>query len=543
MQLQAINGSRAATAAVATASVVLDVLDDAAPELDELCTVEFGVLGADWLQLGERAIVAVALESDDPGGVVHLISPGDSGSAGGDQASSLFVVTDMDNRQSTVVVQVFRDAGTVGDALVAYELRYAAPANSVFAGSELLQTWETQGVARIEAGAASARVEVLLPANVRLEINGLLELEIANVELEVDGELRATLSAFSESASIRVDESRRLVASMVAENALAHGRVSIASELYTVEEQQGGNVVTVGVVRDIASAGEVQVLWQAAEKPGSSIAGEAREGADFSQQAGSVVLASGVFQAYFQVSVLDDALPEASEAFAVELVQVLGGGVLGDVTASTVVIPANDGAAGTFSFSNASTALVVQEPSSSSASTSTMGLFEIVRQGGTLGSVDVVWQVEALQPPSAATSDVDVYPQQGVVTFAPGQTTGMVALGIQADDEPELAEEFAVSITRLDADIANQAFVNDVARARVLLVPANDFPYGILQVSTASQQLQVATGTLRYARIAIGRGAGGAFEQVQVQVVVQLNADGIEQEQEQSSSLPTCETK
>lgn len=65
-------------------------------------------------------------------------------------------------------------------------------------------------------------------------------------------------------------------------------------------------------------------------------------------------MASGVNFAFINITVKDNKLPEAEKKFSVELVNPMGGAVLGLGSSVAVTIQASDGAFGVFQFANSS---------------------------------------------------------------------------------------------------------------------------------------------------------------------------------------------
>lgn len=74
----------------------------------------------------------------------------------------------------------------------------------------------------------------------------------------------------------------------------------------------------------------------------------ALSGIDFVLMANEVTLLRGQTSAAIPIRIVDDTLPEVSETFMIQLDQVSGGGVLGTVTSTSVVIEASDDPNGAF---------------------------------------------------------------------------------------------------------------------------------------------------------------------------------------------------
>lgn len=79
-----------------------------------------------------------------------------------------------------------------------------------------------------------------------------------------------------------------------------------------------------------------------------SIDGTALSGIDYVLMANQVTLLRQQTSAAIPIRIIDDSLPEVAETFTIQLDQVSGGGVLGTVTSTTVVIEASDDPNGAF---------------------------------------------------------------------------------------------------------------------------------------------------------------------------------------------------
>ena len=80
--------------------------------------------------------------------------------------------------------------------------------------------------------------------------------------------------------------------------------------------------------------------------------GTAIFGQDFLVTANQVTLKRGESSAPLPITIIDDNLPEPSETFTVSLGQVSGGGVLGTITQTNVVIYVSDDPNGAFGTKN-----------------------------------------------------------------------------------------------------------------------------------------------------------------------------------------------
>lgn len=98
------------------------------------------------------------------------------------------------------------------------------------------------------------------------------------------------------------------------------GRVYLESTEYSVGERDG--IVTITVRRDGDTSGEVNASYLTASTSGVSAA---TPGLDYTSQAGVITIPAGASSATLTITITDDDLPEASEFFAVSLVDLDSG--------------------------------------------------------------------------------------------------------------------------------------------------------------------------------------------------------------------------
>lgn len=80
----------------------------------------------------------------------------------------------------------------------------------------------------------------------------------------------------------------------------------------------------------------------------NTVDGTALSGIDYVLMSNQVTLLRSQTSAAIPIRIIDDSLPEVAETFLVQLDQVSGGGVLGTVTSTSVIIEASDDPNGAF---------------------------------------------------------------------------------------------------------------------------------------------------------------------------------------------------
>ncbi|CAH1797156.1 unnamed protein product [Owenia fusiformis] len=139
-------------------------------------------------------------------------------------------------------------------------------------------------------------------------------------------------------------------------------------------------------------------------------------------------------------TVRDDNIPEADEPFALELFITTGSGTVSEPNLANVIIIANDGAFGTFSFSSAPSLSVVEQLTETDVSLS------VQRSRGTFGEITILYQVFAVNEDPLAVPGEDITPSVGNIVFAEGQSQREITIAVQPDQIPENDEVFIVRL-------------------------------------------------------------------------------------------------
>ena len=199
--------------------------------------------------------------------------------------------------------------------------------------------------------------------------------------------------------------------------------------------------------------------------------------------ASPVMFVDGQTSGQVLVSITDDNTPEIDEEFQMTLLSTTGDAVIRQPNTTTIIISANDDPMGVFSIDAASRIVSFEEGSDYQLT--------VVRERGTFGNVTVLWQIVAsvLTDVSAGTS-LDFMATSGQVSFAEGSMEGNLTVVVLVDDVPELDELFTVQLSgTLGGGRLNEDNSTTLSQVTVL---ANESPYGLLQFSASTRELDVA---------------------------------------------------
>lgn len=214
---------------------------------------------------------------------------------------------------AAVTVSVTRIGGTGG----AVSVQYATSPETALAGTDYQTATGTLSWADAEAASKTFTVTIIDDALV-----------------ESSESFSVTLSAPAGGATLGVPATASVVISDNDTTPGPAGTLQFSAAVSSVEE--AGGVVTLGVTRSGGSAGIVTVQY--ATSPGA-----AQAGSDYQTASGTLTWASGdTEQKTFTVTIIDDAVPDSGETFAVTLSNPAGGATVGTPSTATVTIVDND---------------------------------------------------------------------------------------------------------------------------------------------------------------------------------------------------------
>ena len=180
----------------------------------------------------------------------------------------------------------------------------------------------------------------------------------------------------------------------------------------------------------------------------------------------------------FQVRAVNDGIPELFEAFAVSLISADGGGRITDPRESRIAIRSSDDPNGVVGLQQFPRGLLVEEGDEL--------VVDVFRSAGTVGTVTLTW---AISPPDTS---IFVTTTDSVV-FTDGQTRASITVQTLADQTPEVARLFSLTIVS-----TSFASIDANASEVLVVVPASDNPHGLVEfdLTTSEVQLSEDVGTM-----------------------------------------------
>jgi hypothetical protein len=202
------------------------------------------------------------------------------------------------------------------------------------------------------------------------------------------------------------------------------GTLQLSTNQITQLENSGS--FKIDVTRTNGSTGTVTVQY--ATKDGS-----AKAPADYTQTSGTLTFLDGETLKTITIPVVDDATPEGSEFFALNLSNPTNGATLGGITQTNLAIQDNEKP--TLSISDVS---VQEGDAGTTSATFTVTLSDPI-------SSDVLFDY-ATGTGGTATSGIDYQPMSGHVTISPSQTSKTITVPVNGDTTQEPDETFTVQL-------------------------------------------------------------------------------------------------
>uniref|UniRef100_A0A3B4G959 Adhesion G-protein coupled receptor V1 n=1 Tax=Pundamilia nyererei TaxID=303518 RepID=A0A3B4G959_9CICH len=239
----------------------------------------------------------------------------------------------------------------------------------------------------------------------------------------------------------------------------------------TQEPQRVPTNVTLSIVREQGSSGEVAIYYTTRPALYNPPSNQATAGQDYVSRDDTIIMINGATVA------LDD-IPELAESFLVNITKVelvsesVGAGQPSvkrpGMEVAEITIPENDDPRGILQFNVSedvagSVILAYEIPPPDNVL-----LLSVLRLAGTVGRLLVYWEA---QPVTADLNDFN--PLSGNITFQDGQVKATIAITIIDDEQVEPLETFTVNLLR----VIGGARLGKVTSATVN-IPSNDSPLG-----------------------------------------------------------------
>ena len=390
-------------------SILISVAADNVPEINEDYVVEISLTGLDNNEVGTIGIPASHAftigENDVPYGIVGI-----------DETEVMVYEPTSENASPFTEIVVTRSEGTFDETVWAWSI---TPTNA--AATELAETG-----GRIIFGEGVRNVVIRLSAQDD-EIPDLTQTFVLEIS-QVSG---------------RAGAGRTRMNVVIPENDYPFGKFSILDSVNTVvavESPLSTNVAEIVVIREAGTNGNIYIPFRITRTNG-----DVRD--DISPEQGFVHFAPGATRGTFEVSIVQDQLPEDDERFIVELREPFSdSSVLAPPPCSTcsltsvpLLIPGNDEP---ITFNAASVDPQVNE---SDASLTLM----IDRGGDATGASEVAWSAQNLSPDEIASPILGTL--EGVINFEDGETRATININLRVDNTPQPDRYFRVTLRRTSA--------------------------------------------------------------------------------------------
>ncbi|KAM9822621.1 adhesion G-protein coupled receptor V1 isoform 2-T2 [Syngnathus typhle] len=323
-----------------------------------------------------------------------------------------------------LTLSIVREHGSSGEVEIHYETRpalYQPPANQASADQDYVAK---DGTLIMTEGATVAIVTItILPDDIP-ELSESFLVNLTSVKL---------VSGLAGAGQPSVKRPGMEVAEVtIQENDDPRGILQFvtpeASSLVAYEMPAPDNIFQLTVVRLAGASGRLLAYWEA-----QPLTADLN---DFSPSSGNVTFQDGQRRAVIAITISDEDLVEALETFKVNLLRVIGGARLGEVTSVTVTIPPNDSPLGRFGFQELQ--VTVSEPEFVDDPAAVAEL-AVMRSERGEGAVTLLWQLER-------RAVHDLSPLNGTLVFTEIDSMKTFVIRALADGLLEGDEHFTVEL-------------------------------------------------------------------------------------------------
>ena len=216
------------------------------------------------------------------------------------------------------------------------------------------------------------------------------------------------------------------------------GSVSLTQDTYTAQE---GSFANITLTRVGGAIGVATVTYTTSD-------GTASSSTDYRAASGTALFLSGESSTHILISIINDDTAELEEDFTFTLTGSTSA-TLGSITMATVIIEANDSPFGVIGFDEA---LVSSGMSIANPATSFQVTLNVARDGGTMGSTEVTWEVRRSNGGDFPRDDI--MPVSDVLTLTDGQMNGVISFFVLPSNTDEAEESFIVTLVLASNDVA-----------------------------------------------------------------------------------------
>ncbi|KAM9360944.1 adhesion G-protein coupled receptor V1 [Symphorus nematophorus] len=474
------------------AIISLTVIADGVPELRESVTITLIDVTTVGLQDLQQAAV---INKQRAQALLTILPNGSPYGVIGWHLDSQFTLTQEPERTAVnVTLTIVREQGSSGEVEIHYQTRpalYQPPTNQADAGQDY--TPKDNTIVMINGATVALVTVTILPDDIP-ELAESFLVNITSVEL-VSGSVGAGQPSVKrpgmEVAEVTIqenDDPRGILQFNVSEDTPG---IILAYEIPPPD-----NVLHLSVVRLAGTHGRLVIYWEA-----EPITADLN---DFSPTSGNITFQDGQREAMISVTILDDEGVEASETFRVNLLRVIGGAQLGEVTSVTISIPPNDSPLGRFGFQELKFTVSEPEFVDDPAAVATL---TVLRSAGGEGAVMLKWQLE-----DKATDDLS--PLNGTVVFTETDSVKSFVIRALADTELEGDEHFTVQLFPAESG----AVIDPLHSEATITIRADKAALGIVGIAESSRNILIGEPQGDYngsAVVSLVRGPG-VFGEVHV---------------------------
>ncbi|KAM9393782.1 adhesion G-protein coupled receptor V1 [Pholidichthys leucotaenia] len=474
------------------AVISLAVIADGIPELSEHVSITLLDVTTVGLQNLQQAAV---IDKQRAQALLTILPNGSPYGVIGWHLDSQFTLTQEPQRTPVnVTLSIVREQGSSGDVAIHYQTKpalYEPPSNQATAGEDYIAKDDT--IIMINGAAVALVTVTILPDDIP-ELAESFLVNITGVEL-VSGSVGPGQPSVKrpgmEVAEITIgenDDPRGILQFNISED--------IPGSVLAYEIPPPDNILHVPVARLAGVTGRLVVYWEA--QPLTADLG------DFSPTSGNITFQDEQRESTISITIIDDEQVEASETFTVNLLRVVGGARLGQLTSVTVTIPSNDSPLGRFGFQEMEVTVSEPEFADDPAAIATL---TVVRSAGGEGAVTLVWQLQ-----DRAADDLS--PANGTITFTGTEPVKTFVIRALADAVLEGDEHFTVQLLPAQSG----AIIDPLNGVTTITIRADKAALGIIGIAESSRHILIGEPQRGYngsAVVSLIRGPG-VFGEVQV---------------------------
>ncbi|KAM3842448.1 adhesion G-protein coupled receptor V1-like, partial [Diretmus argenteus] len=461
--------------------ITVNVIDDDIPEEEEYFHVSLkNPKGGAEIGFGGQVTVVVPT-NDDAHGVIGFAQ------------NSLFMEVEELEQNNQIALSVERRRGTFGRLTVHWA-----------ANGSLEDIFPTSGVVTFSEGQSVATISMTVIADGVPELRESVTvalMDVTTVGLEDPGQAAV------------IDQQRARALLTILPNGSPDTVIGwhLDSQFTLTREPQRAPInVTLSIVREQGSSGEVAVHYQTKPALSQPPPNQASAGQDYTAKDDSIIMIDGATVVLVTITILPDDVPELAESFLVNITSVeLVGESVGHppslkrpgMEVAEVTIQENDDPRGILQF-NVSEDIPGRVLAYEVPPPDNILHLSVVRLAGRTGRLVIYWEA---QPITASLDDFS--PTSGNITLHDGQREATIDITIRDDVEVETAETFTVTLLR----VIGGAQLGEVTSVTVS-IPPNDSPlgqFGFQEKEVTVSEPEFADDPAAVATLAVLRSEGG----------------------------------